>query len=76
MYLFQTSNIFLVRRITSVSVSGQLRAVVGDADPTDLYGRLYDNIFLRGHVVEGENTNKGPDTSKHNFVPGYLAMFL
>jgi len=60
----------------AVVTEGPMRAVVGDTDPTDLYGRLYDNIFLRGHVVEGEHTSKGPDTSKHNFVPGYLAMFL
>jgi len=58
----------------AVVTEGQL--VAGNGDPTDLYGRLYDNIFLRGHVVEGENGGRCRDTSKHNFVPGYLAMFL
>lgn len=40
----------------------------------DLYGSLYDNIFLRGHIADEE---KPVDHSgKQQFVPGYLALFL
>ena len=40
----------------------------------DLYGEMYDNVFLRGHVSssEGKSLNK----PQQQFVPGYLALFL
>jgi len=47
------------------------------AGPTvddDLFGSLYDNVFLRGHVADQEvPLEKG---CKQQFVPGYLALFL
>jgi len=51
---------------------GQLGGLVDDE--TELYGRLYDNIFLRGHVADGEKPVV--ESCKQQFVPGYLAMFL
>jgi len=40
----------------------------------DLFGSLYDNVFLRGHVADQEvPLEKG---CKQQFVPGYLALFL
>ena len=39
----------------------------------DLFGEMYDNVFLRGHV-SGEG--KDPRKEQAQFVPGYLAMFL
>ena len=39
----------------------------------DLYGEMYDNVFLRGHVSgEGKALKK----EQGQFVPGYLTMFL
>ncbi|TRY73272.1 hypothetical protein TCAL_01931 [Tigriopus californicus] len=39
----------------------------------DLYGEMYDNVFLRGHVSEdGKSLLK----LQHQFVPGFLALFL
>lgn len=49
-------------------------AEVGLLDETDLYGRLYDNVFLRGHIADDEKTVN--EICKQQFVPGYLAMFL
>jgi len=40
----------------------------------DLYGSLYDNIFLRGHIADEEKPVD--QTCKQQFVPGYLALFL
>jgi len=40
----------------------------------DLYGSLYDNVFLRGHIADEEKPVD--QTCKQQFVPGYLALFL
>ena len=49
---------------------GAVRTAVDD----DLFGSLYDNVFLRGHVADQEvPLEKG---CKQQFVPGYLALFL
>jgi hypothetical protein len=48
---------------------------VGTSNGDDLFGELYDNVFLRGHVgcaAEGGSLMK----LKNQFVPGYLALFL
>ena len=44
-----------------------------DDDGSELFGEMYDNIFLRGHV-----SGEGKSLLKHQqrFVPGYLAIFL
>ena len=63
---------------------------VGRGLEEDLYGSLYDNIFLRGHIGRSPknfkrvNLNKifsadeerPVDQGKQQFVPGYLALFL
>jgi len=52
---------------------GAVGAEVGRGLEEDLYGSLYDNIFLRGHIADEERpVNQG----KQQFVPGYLALFL
>jgi len=54
----------------AVEAEGAVRAAVDD----DLFGRLYDNVFLRGHIADQEvPLEKG---CKQQFVPGYLALFL
>jgi len=40
----------------------------------DLYGSLYDNVFLRGHIADEEKPVEA--MCKQQFVPGYLALFL
>jgi len=40
----------------------------------DLYGSLYDNVFLRGHIADEEKPVN--QMCKQQFVPGYLALFL
>ncbi len=44
----------------------------------ELYGAMYDNVFLKGHVGDGCGS-VGDYTKRANqnqFVPGYLALFL
>eukprot|EP00092_Neocalanus_flemingeri_P097554 GFUD01124333.1.p1 GENE.GFUD01124333.1~~GFUD01124333.1.p1 ORF type:complete len:346 (+),score=64.21 GFUD01124333.1:56-1039(+) len=54
----------------AVGAEGAVRIAVDD----DLFGCLYDNVFLRGHVADQEiPLEKG---CKQQFVPGYLALFL
>jgi len=54
----------------AVGTEGADRTAVDD----DLFGCLYDNVFLRGHVADQEvPLEKG---CKQQFVPGYLALFL
>ena len=48
-------------------------AVTGSPDD-DLYGSLYDNVFLRGHIADEES--KIERHCKQQYIPGYLAMFL
>merc|ERR1712080_55426 len=52
---------------------GAVGAEVGRGLEEDLYGSLYDNIFLRGHIADEE---RPVDQGKQQFVPGYLALFL
>merc|ERR1711899_652396 len=52
---------------------GAVGAEVGRGLEEDLYGSLYDNIFLRGHIADEE---RPVDQDKQQFVPGYLALFL
>ena len=48
-------------------------AVASVSADDDLYGSLYDNVFLRGHIADQEaKENK----QQHQYVPGYLAIFL
>jgi len=49
-------------------------AVVAGSGDDDLYGSLYDNVFLRGHVADQES--KFEKNCKQQYVPGYLAIFL
>ena len=64
---------------------------VGRGLEEDLYGSLYDNIFLRGHIGRSQIFSRGGsqqefflsadeerpvDQGKQQFVPGYLALFL
>ena len=65
---------------------------VGRGLEEDLYGSLYDNIFLRGHIGRSPNLfnrvistrilffsadeERPVDQGKQQFVPGYLALFL
>lgn len=59
----------------AVGAEGGPRHIGGFVDDeTELYGRLYDNVFLRGHVADGEKTVV--ESCKQQFVPGYLALFL
>jgi len=54
----------------AVEAEGAVRKAVDD----DLFGSLYDNVFLRGHIADQEvPLEKG---CKQQFVPGYLALFL
>jgi len=41
----------------------------------DLFGQLYDNVFLRGHIAGKERTSVQICQTRQ-FVPGYLALFL
>jgi len=46
-------------------------AVPGD---DDLYGSLYDNVFLRGHIADQKQRSQLE--KQQQYVPGYLAIFL
>ena len=46
----------------------------GQDDQDDLYGSLYDNVFLRGHIADQES--KIERHCKQQYIPGYLALFL
>jgi F-box protein 8 len=52
----------------------------GDDDIVDSLGGMYDNVFLRGHVSDdggdGGAALVRQRTRHHQFVPGYLAIFL
>jgi len=39
----------------------------------DLFGQLYDNVFIRGHIADQSEVKFG---QTRQFVPGYLALFL
>nr|ACO10611.1 F-box only protein 8 [Caligus rogercresseyi] len=53
------------------------RNAVGNDRPVsrgdDIFGEMYDNVFLRGHVSCGYQEIQN---NKMQFVPGYLAIFL
>ena len=49
------------------------RGAVASVTDDDLYGSLYDNVFLRGHIADQESKN---EKQQHQYVPGYLAIFL
>lgn len=42
----------------------------------DLFGEMYDNVFLRGHVSDAAADGKSPQNAQQQFIPGYLALFL
>ena len=42
----------------------------------DLFGEMYDNVFLRGHVSETGKEGKSKQNEEQQFIPGYLALFL
>lgn len=48
-------------------------AVAGRDD--ELYGSLYDNVFLRGHIADQE-AKLDSHHKQQQYVPGYLAIFL
>ena len=48
-------------------------AVSGRDD--ELYGSLYDNVFLRGHIADQEE-DRIKKSIQQEYVPGYLAIFL
>merc|ERR1719500_1197402 len=50
------------------------RGAVTESPDDDLYGSLYDNVFLRGHIADEET--KLERHCKQQYIPGYLAMFL
>ncbi len=57
-------------RNTRNAVVIQRRPGDHNTDSSDLFGEMYDNVFLRGHV-------SGEGAAQHRqFVPGYLALFL
>ena len=49
-------------------------AVAGRDD--ELYGSLYDNVFLRGHIADQEPAKLERHLKQQQYVPGYLAIFL
>ena len=90
MYVLCFSLILLSVDLTSPHVKNKMskrefirntrNAVVIGADrdnSTDLYGEMYDNVFLRGHVSgEGKLLGTPQLTQQRKFIPGYLALFL
>ena len=50
------------------------RGAVNGSQDDDLYGSLYDNVFLRGHIADQES--KIERLCKQQYIPGYLAIFL
>jgi len=54
----------------AVGAEGQVQRSLEE----DLYGSLYDNVFLRGHIADEEKPVD--QMCKQQFVPGYLALFL
>jgi len=49
----------------------------GSKSGDELFGQMYDNVFLKGHVsCEGDDAAARARANRNQFVPGYLAMFL
>jgi len=49
----------------------------GSKSGDELFGQMYDNVFLKGHVsCEGDDAAARIRANQNQFVPGYLAMFL
>jgi len=47
------------------------RGALNGSQDDDLYGSLYDNIFLRGHIADQDSKRE-----RQQYIPGYLAIFL